>query len=233
MYAQVVRSNLASQIAENIEQLIIKGELQVGDRLPGEIELAERIGASRTVLREAITMLRERGLVDVKNGSGAFVVRPESGALSSVVGRLTAVGATSPYEIYEVRMALEVRVCGLVAQNATDEDITKLWGLLDDMERDYQDVELWFAHDLAFHGILADMTYNSLFPAFLQPLITAVFTPASINPPSLEDRKGGMQQHRRITAAIAARDRAGAEQAMADHLQKYLNDLVKTSSNIE
>ncbi len=227
MYAQVVKSSLSQQIAQNIEQMIISQELQVGDRLPGEIELAERFGASRNVIREAITMLKERGLVDVKNGSGAYVAQLTSAALGNMVGRLAAVGSAAPAEVYEIRMALEVRACGLAAQNGTPKQKSDLRLLVEDMEKNLDDLATWKKDDLRFHRRLAQMTQNALFPAFIEPLTTQVFSSdaAWSRAPSKEAREGGMEQHRRILDAVEKGDRRGAEKAMTDHLQRYLEDI--------
>ena len=96
MYIQLNKSSLSQQIAQNLEEMILEQELQIGDRLPGEMDLADKFGASRNVVREALTMLRERGLVEVRNGSGAFVTRVQPQALGDVVTRMTAVGSVSP-----------------------------------------------------------------------------------------------------------------------------------------
>ncbi|MCL1854163.1 MAG: FadR family transcriptional regulator [Clostridia bacterium] len=228
MFQQVNKSSLSQQIAEILEQTIIEQKLQVGDRLPGEIELADQFGASRNVVREAIAMLRERRLVEVRNGSGAYVTQISPEALGSVVTRMTAVGCASSQEVYEIRMALEVRACGLAAQNSNGQEKITLQKIVQKMEKDYADLHQWYAIDCKFHQALSAMTHNPLFPAFLEPLIALVFAPndAHFMQPSLNARLGGAKQHRRILGAIERSDRAAAEQAMADHLQTYLDDII-------
>jgi len=228
LYAPVVKSSLSQQIARSLEEMIISQEIQVGDRLPGEIELAERFGASRNVLREAIAMLKERGLVDVKNGSGAYVTQLTADALGSMVNRLAAVGSASPEEVYEIRMALEVRACGLAAENASAMQIEELRLIVDGMEKNFEDLASWKKDDLKFHRCLANMTHNALFPALIEPLTAEVFSPRHIShPPSMEARLGGMAQHRRILDAVENGNRTAAEKAMADHLQRYLDDILR------
>lgn len=227
MFKQVNKANLSQQIAEILEQMIIEQKLQVGERLPGEIELADQFGASRNVIREAIAMLRERRLVDVRNGSGAFVTQVSPDALGSVVTRMTSVGSASPQEVYEIRMALEVRACGLAAQNCDDRERTALKRIVQNMEKDYSSLHQWYDNDFKFHQALSAMTHNPLFPAFLEPLIAMVFSPDDTHfiQPSLNARIGGAKQHRCILGAIEQGDRTAAEQAMAKHLQTYLDDI--------
>ena len=231
LYSQLVKSSLSQQIAQNLEQMIIGQEIQVGDRLPGEIELAERFGTSRNVIREAITMLKERGLVDVKNGSGAYVAQLTSDALGSMVTRLTAVGSASPEDVYEIRMALEVRACGLAAQNATPQQKKELRLIVEDMGKNFEDLVKWKRDDMRFHRCLAQMTNNALFPAFIEPLAAELFSPGhdAERPPSREARLGGMEQHRRILDAVEQGNRTAAERAMTDHLQRYLDDILHKS----
>ncbi len=228
MYAQVIKASLSQQIAQNIEQMIIGQEIQVGDRLPGEIELAERFGTSRNVVREAITMLKERGLVDVKSGSGAYVTQLTSDVLGSMVGRLTAVGSVSPEEVYEIRMALEVRACGLAAQNASAEQKAHLRRIVEDMEKNFENLAQWNKDDLEFHRCLAEMTHNALFPAFIEPLTAQVFflMKDRSRPPSREQRLGGVEQHQKILQAVERAERSAAEKAMREHLQRYLDDIL-------
>ena len=227
MFQPINKASLSQQIAEILEQSIIQQKLQVGDRLPGEMELADQFGASRNVVREAIAMLRERRLVEVRNGSGAFVTQVSPEALGSVVTRMTAVGSVSPQEVYEVRMALEVRACGLAAQNSDAREKRALKEIVRNMEKTYEDLQKWYASDFKFHRALSSMTHNPLFPAFLEPLIRMVFMPDDQHyvQPSLRARLGGAEQHRRILGAIERSDRIGAEQAMTGHLQTYLDDI--------
>ncbi len=226
-YIQINRSSLSQQIAENLENMIIGQELQVGDRLPGENDLANKFGASRNVVREAMTMLRERGLIEVRNGSGSYVTRVQSNTLGNVVTRMTIGGVTTAQEVYEIRMALEVSGCRLAAQNCTNEEIEDLSNIVKDMENDYKNLDKWYEDDSKFHVLLANMTHNSLFPAFIEPMISVIFYQKEKDfiMPSLQARRGGVEQHKRILRAVINKDSDAAEKAMTDHLKAYLNDI--------
>jgi DNA-binding FadR family transcriptional regulator len=226
MYTPIPKNNLSSQIAEHIETLILQQNLKVGDKLPGEIELAEQFGASRNVLREALATLKERGLIEVKNGSGVYVAQVGSGTLGKVVDRLVKTGTASPREVYEIRLALEVQACGQAAKRASDEEIAQLKELVARMERDYKDEALWSEYDSEFHHQLAIMTGNSLYPVILQPLINIVSEIRDAQPPTQGARARGLEDHKMIVSAIEAHDRAAAQQAMVNHLKRFLNDLM-------
>lgn len=226
MYKQIVKNNLSDQIAEYLETRILRNELKVGEKLPGEIELAEKFGASRNVLREALAALKDRGLIAVKNGSGIFVAQPNSVALSKVVNRLVRIGDVAPNEIYEIRLALEVDACGLAAKRATDDDIACLKSIIKQMEDAYTDDDQWSNYDYEFHQKIAYMTYNKLYPIILEPLSECVGNIRSIAPPPMEARMSGIKNHRDIVAAIEAHDQKAARKAMVTHLKRFLMDLM-------
>lgn len=231
MYIQLNKASLSQQIAQNIEEMILGQEIQIGDRLPCEMDLADKFGASRNVVREALTMLRERGLVEVRNGSGAYVTQVHPQTLGAVVSRMTAVGSVSAEEVYEIRMALEVRACGLAALNGTAAEKAKLQSIVQDMKRDYQQLAKWNAYDRKFHSFLAKMTHNTLFPAMIKPLIPLIFPHGESNAVLFSQKAvlGGVEQHENILCAILDGNRKKAEESMANHLQTYLKDITNLS----
>jgi len=85
-HVSVKRTRLSEQIAEQIQQIIVQGHLQAGDRLPPERELAEQLGVSRTVVREATKVLEERGLVKIVTGSGTYATRVQPSVVSQSIG---------------------------------------------------------------------------------------------------------------------------------------------------
>lgn len=227
MYKPVSKSNLSSQIAEYIEDLILEQTLKIGDKLPSEMELAKQFQTSRNIVREAISMLKERGLVEVRNGSGGYVAKPDPGMLGDMMKRLVTVGAADAYEIYEIRIALEVKACGKAAANATEEDIGELQRLITKMEANYRDNIRWSKYDYQFHEKLAEMTESTLFPVFLRPLIRMVYDLSDQFPRTTKARENGILQHKEILNAIIRKDRRGAEKAMEKHLAIFLEDFFK------
>jgi len=233
-FTQANKLNLSEQIAEQIENVILTRELNVGDKLPGEIELAEQFGASRNVLREAFKTLQERGLIEIKAGSGAFVAQPSPLALQDMVNRIVTLSDIPSFEIYAVRMALEVPSCGLAAVNATSEDIAVLESIIEKMQNHYEKDDQWARNEYKFHLKIADMTNTQMFPILLRPLIKIVFDLTKNEPLPLEARKGGLRDHMRILEALKKGDQKEAENAMAAHLKDFLNDRISNpTSDIE
>ena len=231
MYYQLNKENLSHQIAQTIEEMILGQEIQIGERLPGEIDLANRFGASRNVVREALTMLRERGLVNIRSGSGTFVTQVHPQILGEVVTRMAVIGSVSVNEIFEIRMALEVRACGLAALNGTPEEKAKLQSIVENMKNNYRQPDKWNEYDRKFHSHLSKMTNNSLFPAMIIPLISLIFPNSETNHASFSEEAiwRGLEQHNGILKTVLDGDRKLAEDAIATHLQTYLEDIISFS----
>src|SRR5437588_2142723 len=109
MYTRLRPSKLYEQIAEQIKQRILSGELRTGDRLPTENELAEQFGASRTAVREAMKTLTQRGLIETRPGRGAVVINATAQAMHhslELLMRVQQAGGGSA-DLMEVREILE------------------------------------------------------------------------------------------------------------------------------
>src|SRR5215467_15621426 len=104
MYTPIQPSKIFEQIAQQIEQRILSGELRSGDRLPPERELAEQFHASRTAVREAMKSLAQKGLVDMRPGRGTVVIDGTSRAMRHSLGLMIRFGqAGSESNLVEVR----------------------------------------------------------------------------------------------------------------------------------
>src|SRR6266568_6981324 len=125
MYSPIQSLKVFEQVAVQIEERILNGELRAGDRLPTERELAEQFHVSRTAVREALKTLAQKGLVDMRPGRGTLVIDGTTGALGDSLGlvmrlELGAVGGSD--KLIEVREILEVQIAGLAAERATETD---------------------------------------------------------------------------------------------------------------
>src|SRR4029453_16535286 len=120
---------LYRQIADQIAALIEKGEYGKGERLPPERDLARHLGVSRPSVREALIALEVEGYVDVRVGSGVYVVGPRAS------GDFTALPADSgPFELIKARWLIEAECASLAAQNATKAQVRAMEEALDQME---------------------------------------------------------------------------------------------------
>ena len=163
---------LSARAAEQIAHIILDQRLPVSAKLPSERQLAEALGVSRTVIREAIRLLEAKGLVEVRTGSGAVVrgISPEP-VTESITMLLGAGDSGVSFEdVQTVRGVLEVAAAGLAAEKATPEDIARLEQAFARMVH-AGTVEEQIQADYDFHLALAKATHNQVFVLLLQALI--------------------------------------------------------------
>jgi GntR family transcriptional repressor for pyruvate dehydrogenase complex len=217
---------LTDEIVHQIEQLILSSELRVGDALPPERELAAQLQVSRNILREALSMLVQKGLLVVRPGSGAYVNCPSAEILRDHLHFLVHFNASAFYDLVEARRALEVEIADLAARRATAEDIQCLKGCLHDMEETVGDPERYVEADVSFHAALARATGNEilrlLVESFRGALRQNIHILLSNHPTAVQD---ALRSHHDITRAVEARSPEAARHAMSEHLESVRHGL--------
>jgi DNA-binding FadR family transcriptional regulator len=205
---------LSEQVVAELEALIASEFSQPGTRLPKEDELAERFRVSRIVIREAMKILEDRGLVEVRAGRGTTVVAPSPDRVKSALARLfrdQPIPTSDDMEhMIELRGVLEETVAGLAAIRATPEDLEKISQALSEMAATESTVEQTSEADVRFHMAMAAASHNRFFEIVLEPL-TAVYLQQVKLTNSYEI---GIDQHRQIYERIAKGDQVGARQAV-------------------
>lgn len=214
----------AADIAGQIERLVFCGHLTVGDRLPTERRLAEQLAVSRTIVREAVAMLAQKGIVEVRQRSGIYVARPRAETLHESLRLFFHFNRASLIDLVEARLALEVEIAGLAAARASGHDRVELDTILAQLEAAANDLEAYVDADLRFHAALARIAKNP----FLETLIDTIRTPLRENMLVIDIVYGGdkgMTFHRRIAAAVRRGEAAAARAAMREHLEDVRNAL--------
>ncbi|MCX7841281.1 MAG: FadR family transcriptional regulator [Anaerolineae bacterium] len=223
-YAPLQTTRLYEQVVAQIEKQILDGKLCCGDRLPTERELAQQFRVSRTVIREAVKALREKGLVQSHPGRGTFVTDGTARAARQSLELMLGVSASGDATaLMEVREILEPEIAARAAERATPEQIEAIRCVVTGMERALRDADAFVEGDLQFHLALAHATHNPLIPALLNPIVDLL----------REQRKRtfrrggaahGQYHHKKILAAIERRDAEAARAAMRAHLQQVRRD---------
>jgi DNA-binding FadR family transcriptional regulator len=211
---------LYRQIAEQLRGLIRGGEYPVGARLPPERDLAVQLRVSRPSVREALIALEVEGLVEVRMGSGIYVIHPRPGPSASRVE-----SALSPFEIIRARQLIECELAALAAANKKHASIARgLREALAMMEADIAREVMPIRGDRLFHVRVAEASDNGA----LLRVVTELYDERN-NP--LFERLGrhfervatwrqAVAEHRAVVTAIAAKDPARARAAMHEHLQR-------------
>jgi len=224
LYHSFKPQQLYERIASHIEDLVGSGKLQLGEKLPAERELAERLGVGRGAVREAIKLLRERGLVTIFPGRGTFVAELDTGLLSDQLGRFFKVGPGSCGDLNEVRQILEVEISGLAAQRAGVDDLAEMKRAIEEMEIYIASPDEYIEADSALHLALARATRNELFPLLIDVMADLLQDSRRMifRVPGAPER--GQAWHRLIYKAVEEGDAPAAREAMQKHMQQVSED---------
>lgn len=220
----IVRASLYEQVARSIEDWIVSQALKPGDRLPSERELCEQFGLSRTVIREAIKTLAERGLVSIQPGRGNFVSRLSVENLAEAVNRFLRFSDETHEDLLEVRELLEVKIAELAAIRARPEDYKRLEAAVKAMEEAQDDANLFLAGDLSFHSALARATHSGVFVALVNSIVDYLYDIRLVGF-RVNAYERGREEHRQIYRAVVNKDPAAAREAMLRHLQNVRGDI--------
>jgi GntR family transcriptional repressor for pyruvate dehydrogenase complex len=210
----------AEGVVIQLRDMIQRGELLSGDRLPPERDLARTLGVSRPTLRAGIRSLTTVGILQSRQGAGTFVAeRAESPTLDSNPLRMMAAlhGFTSD-EMFEARLALEMSIAGLAAKRATAEQITLMSEEIAGMYASLNDPEQYLVHDMRFHQTVAAASGNRILTSLMNMIATILFDTRSKTVKRAKDLKESAEQHHNIYRSMRERDSEGAEQAMHAHL---------------
>jgi DNA-binding FadR family transcriptional regulator len=219
-YQAVRTKRLYEEIMQQIEARIASGELQVGERLPSQRELAESLGVSSVAVKEALRALAAKGLVEVRRGSGAYVSDRALIAMSEVM-RLF-VDERSLQELQDARVLIESEVVRRAATYATDEDLIALREAFHVMEEELAANGTYCAESSSrFHLVLAEASHNVIFRIVMGLLLHVVLHIGLYRYPAFgpEGPEYALELHRQILEAIEARDPEQAQEAMREHSQ--------------
>ena len=209
---------LADRVVQEIQTLIIEGQLEPGMKLPPERDLAEQIGVSRTVIREAVRILVTKGLLETKPGIGTIVREVTSDQISESLNLLLKTKNVSIEHLHQVRSILEVEIAGLAADQATQEEIAILQQIMIEMEQVKNEPTKFVGKDNDFHRGLAQTTHNPLLILLLdsiRDLMQEVRLRVYQHPDIFDNV---IPDHYKILEQVSAKNSTGARQAMQEHL---------------
>lgn len=211
------------QVEETIKAAILSGELESGEMLPPEAELARQFNVSRTTLREALRVLTSQHLITKIPGArgGNFVRSVDYHALGTVmietVGNLLALGGVRFDEVADVRQHLEVPSVRLAAANRTEEDLAKLAEIVSREKKASVDDPEIPDLDRQFHTLIAQATGNRVLAALVEALHHTT-EPVHYLDLSPEVGRETVRQHAAILRAIQKQDADAGAEAIVEHL---------------
>ena len=217
----IKRTNLYESVAEHIEEMILHDASQVGQKLPSEQTLAANFGVSRNVIRESLKILKERQLISVQVGEGAYIKKPDDQSMTDMLNRVVMMDSIDPIKIYEMRSILEVNACRLAAANVNArDDIDRLEKINEQMRLYKDDIDKRIELDMEFHSVITHMSGNPLLELFersIEKLVSPVIRTALLPSSGSED---GIRDHQIMIDVLRDGDSERAAELMSEHLRK-------------
>lgn len=220
------RGRLRDLAADQVLEMVVSGGLEPGERLPPERELCERLGVSRTVVREALNLLEARGLISIEHGRGAVVSGGDTGAVREALGIILRVRPKVLWELLEMRKVLEVEIAGLAAERAGEEEVEAMRVQLERMAAAIDAPEGYVDADVEFHALLARGARNGVLLTMLDPVVDLLRASRRV---SATRRPGSalraLGEHEEILRRVEAGDAEGARREMRAHLANTVEDI--------
>lgn len=213
-------TRLYRQVASQIAWLIDTGEFNAPGRLPAERHLSARLSVSRPTIREAIVALELSGLVEVRAGSGVYVVNA-SAARTISIDLIDNAGA-SPIDVINARLNIECAIIGDAVKNVSDEQLKRIMDAHAQMEKFENRTDFQVA-DLEFHVTIAEATGNSVLSPIVEALWTEMSSPMFMRMGHIsglvgENEPWAIKEHQAICDAFKTKDPEAAQKAMKAHL---------------
>lgn len=218
------KRSLHVQVAREIARGILSGDLPQGSIIPGEMDLCEQFGVSRTALREAVKLLTSKGLLESRPKIGTRIMNRAYWNFldSQLIEWMDGLADNDEFclQFLGLRYAIEPAACALAARNATAEQRIELSAAFQAMcevaEAEEFDQQRWLEVDTKFHSLIFNSTGNDFYLPFGN-ILTTMFV--NFISHSSEEGSTCINEHRHIYDAIMAGNSEKARQASADHLQ--------------
>lgn len=223
-FHKVAPEKLSQSVVRQIEELILRGILRPGERLPSERDLAEKLGVSRPSLREAIGELADAGLLASRAGSGVFVAEVLGSAFSPALVRLFASHEEAVFDYIAFRRDMEGLAAERAARLGSETDLRVIDTIFHKMEAAHQkrnptdEAQL----DAAFHMAIIEASHNVIMLHMLRSMFDllkdGVFYNRQVMFRNRVTREQLLDQHRAMNEAVQARDPVAARAAVEAHL---------------
>lgn len=240
MFTPVGNKELLSiRVADEIENAIKTGKIQIGEKLPSEFELCSQFGVSRTAVREALRMLSAKGMISIEKGRGIFVRGLTSKNVTDPMHSYlkTKGGASYIIDIIEARYIIEPSIASLASLNRADDDIERMKIDIDAMRVFDGKPEELAMLDMDFHLNIARATQNNLLPLMLKPVFRLMpEIKSKIISDVPEARDSALIWHAKILEAITEKNPKEAFSLMNEHLaiaKAHAQKMMKIEGMIE
>jgi GntR family transcriptional repressor for pyruvate dehydrogenase complex len=239
---RLVTTRLADDLAQRIRDLIVREDIGEGARLPPERDLAERFGASRPTVSQALRSLSLMGLVEIRRGSGAYVVRRPETMVTASVNLMLDLDQHSLSDLMQLRLWLETlgaREAACRTPELTQAEAATIQEALSRLQGSARRASEWIAADTIFHATIVRCAGNLYLAAIYESVHTAVLSQEFRNWVDSESVPGWLRDtgpeqqfalHEPIATAVLDRDPGAAASAVAEHHRVMLEHLAASTA---
>jgi GntR family transcriptional repressor for pyruvate dehydrogenase complex len=231
MFKPIKTKRVYEQIVEQIKELMKQGDLKPGDKLMCERELSDKLGVSRTSVREALSALAFLGILESRHGEGTFIAEVSEQLLIEPLALFMAMDREASLELLEVRKMMESYAAELAAVRADEEDIKKIKEALELMEQDFKQNILGEENDATFHYSIAEATGNRMLVKMMNLISDLLVQNMRSSRQYMFYKNNNAEklylQHLNIFNAIKEGNHALAKKEMFDHLDFVEKELTR------
>jgi DNA-binding FadR family transcriptional regulator len=226
MFKRAKQSRVFQDVVDQIQEAILTRKLAPGTRLPAERDLKEMFNTSRGTLREALRVLEQKGLIEIKLGvsGGAIVKQIDTEPLMESLALLIQSGNVSLEHLSEFRIKIEGSLVELATERATPKDIEEL-EQMQAQARHYYDIQDWESFlktDEAMHTYIGTMTRNPVFQFVQKSIHDNIHRYyQDFLPMNRERTLENLQDFDKIIAAMKSKNGAAASAIITDHVQRF------------
>ena len=228
------QTRISDVILEQLNNMILTGAYQSGEKLPSERKLAEQLNTSRPSVRAALSKLESQGLITRVQGGGTYVSDKIETSISDPLLSLFEENENFKYDVLEYRHALEEACCFLAAEKATPEEKRNIQNKFDQwliLHQAQNSPDIEAAADLAFHLSIAEATHNYILPHAMKSSLKMIEKSVSSNLETLysapERRKKIVEQHTAMLNGILTGDGEAARNSVRSHLNFVRTEIEK------
>lgn len=217
-YEVAKRRNTTEIIVEKLIALIRDHSLSPGDRLPPERELALQMSISRPPLREALKALEIMNIIEIRQGSGAYVKKLEPDKIAEHLDIVFTLDDTLYRDLFKARRVLESAIARMAAENISDEELRTIRENVALAAKMVDDAERFLELDYQLHGLILSASRNRILPVFIQSINKLNLTVREKTNGHAEVRRSTIKDHQRILEALQDHNPDAAASAMERHL---------------
>lgn len=218
------QETISVQVAHELLEYLLSGEIKVGDRLPSERSLADILGVGRSAIRDALKPLTLLGILEVRQGSGTYLKSRESDVLPSIIEWGLLIGDKTMADLVEARKSIEIALATLAADRRNEDSLARLRNDLNCMNS-ATSIEAFTEADSQFHLHLADAAGNAVLSGILHSIRSLLRVWISRVVSEADTTSRLCDQHRAILEAVETGKADAAGRAMDVHLESVTRDL--------